>query len=218
MAWHHSVAFGLLAVAASSVASDAQPPPSPSVLSRLRDAPGSVVGFDAFTIQHRKDSKYCGGVAIVVRRVPGKPIAKRDEPLAAVFAIKFPTDLDFRTKRDASLKRFNGWVQTITTLGASARERYRDAVDPGNPDSRAIATARDAQIALRIASVLARAEIPFDVRTGEFAANKTDAFCTQMATLAEPLVARADAAIATLCPSVSAPRSPIGWWSTLCTP
>jgi hypothetical protein len=71
------------------------------------------------------------------------------------------------------------------------------------------------QVTQNFSDALFTAEIPKDVRTGEFAEDKIDAFCDQMSTVADPLEKRSLEAFG-VCLSKS---TELGWfsdWSKLC--
>ena len=84
--------------------------------------------------------------------------------------------------------------------------------DPANSIT---AAARIGQISQNFSDALFTAEIPKDVRTGEFADEKVEAFCDRMTEVAEPLEARSLEAYG-VCLSKS---TDLGWfsdWSKLC--
>jgi hypothetical protein len=194
----------------------AQPPPR-SLVPRLRDADGPVPGLDAFATKLKQDSKHCGGSSLVTTRVPGKAIAKDDQLLAALFEISSPKGLDFSdAKKAASERRFQIWLADMQRAGGAARDHYIKTLATADARAKIIALARIAQIQYRVASSMVRMEIPADVRSGEFAAEKIDAFCDKLAEVAEPLLTKAEEA-ATACAAASS-GVPAGWWAAICTP
>ena len=109
------------------------------------------------------------------------------------------------------MKKFSDWMEKMKTVSEKAQKHYEASL-AANKDLASVA--RIAQIAARLASVIGRAEIPPDVRTGEYADEKIAAYCDAMMTAAEPLIARAEDALR-IC-AEKAPGQPTGWWNELC--
>lgn len=63
--------------------------------------------------------------------------------------------------------------------------------------------------------MLARGEVPADVRTGEFAQDKIDAFCGQLNEMAAAIIARAEEATQVCAQRVA--EAGEGWWTSVCT-
>jgi hypothetical protein len=190
------------------------PPPKPFA-DRLLDAEGPVPGMPGFSIARKPSKKHCTGVEIVTKR--SKKIAKDDAPLAEVYAIEFPKGLNFdpndAKKKEASMKKFNDWLEMMMDISGKAQKHYEASLT-ANKDLASVV--RIAQIAARLSSVIGRAEIPPDVRTGQFSDEKTAAYCDAMQNAAEPLLARAEEALR-ICADKSAGQ-PTGWWTAVCTP
>ncbi|HEY4179546.1 MAG TPA: hypothetical protein VGM90_22050 [Kofleriaceae bacterium] len=194
------------------------PPPLP-VADRLRDE-GPVAGMDGWTLKRTADPTFCTGFKITTVRGK-KKIAAENKPLADVFAIAFPTNLNFdpanKKRADAQLAKFQTWFQKTLEVSKTSRAAYEATLAPGGDVAEAVrATARIAQINYRFASVLARAPIPKDVRTGEFKEDKIAAFCDRFAESAEPLVESAEQAIA-VCAKKIDPSS-TDWPAAFCKP
>jgi hypothetical protein len=195
-----------------------------TIFDRLRDDSGEVAGLPGWKIQRKPDKNRCGGIAIVTIRGK-KKLAADDQPMAKVFALEFPKGLNFspdprdKKVKEASLKRFNDFAMSMTALGSEGRNFYEKTIKLASAENlaetRVRAAARITQIQMRLASVVARAEIPKDVRTGEFAAEKIEAFCDKMAEVSEPLLVNAEQAM-TVCAEVMA-NAPLGWWTAVCT-
>lgn len=195
-----------------------KPPPAPpkkTIYEALRDSDGDIAGLPGFSIKRKVDPTHCGGIAIITKRA--KKIAKDDKPLADVFALEFPKGLSFDDKnKTASLKKFNAFLQQMTKVGAASREHYEKQMKSGEPVAKVAAAARMGQLFTRMASLLARAEIPQDVRSGDFVEDKINAFCDRLIEVAEPIQAMADQAI-----SVCAEKAKtinVGWWDPVCAP
>ncbi len=195
------------------------PPPEPqpaALVARLRDVDGPVPGLDAFVTRRQRDANHCSGTSIATTRVANKAIAKGDEPLAALFELSYPRGLDFSdAHRAASQERFERWLTDLRRVGGAATEHYERAIGKADARAKVIALARLVQISYRVASTVARAELPLDVRTGELAAEKIEAFCDRLAEVAEPLLAQAESAAARC--AEAARGVPAGWWTPNCT-
>lgn len=189
------------------------PPVKESIYVTLRDTEGDIAGLPGFSIKRKPDDKRCGGIAIVTTRA--KKVAKEDQPLADVFALEFPAGLSFDEKnKTKSLQKFNAFLQDMTNAGAKAREHYEHQMRNGDAVAKVVAGARMAQLFTRLASLLARAEIPNDIRTGDFAAAASEAFCDGMIEQAQLIQDMATQAI-----EVCAAKKPTangGWWDAVC--
>jgi hypothetical protein len=196
------------------------PPPIPTTLTiyeRLHDEAGPIAGMPGFSIVHRVDPTFCGGVAVEVKTADAEHTSGLDVALANVLDLRFPRDLDFaQPKKEASLDAFNKWVEHMHTLGAAGRAFYSDQLVAKNatPKERVIAAARIVQLQRHLASTLVRASIPLDVRTGEFVTEKTEAFCDKLEEVAEPIVLAAEGAAKVCLDHATSIAS--GWWTTVC--
>ncbi|HEY5921084.1 MAG TPA: hypothetical protein VIV11_05405 [Kofleriaceae bacterium] len=198
----------------------APPDPEPvhePLLDRLRDGDGKIAGMPGFAIKRMPSKKHCGGFEIVTTR--GRRVAKHDEPLAAILDLEFPRALSFDMKRNdkrkASIRKFNAFVDKLTKVAGSTGKHY-EAMRSGGGDAavKVAAAARVAQMHMRLASLFARAPIPIDVRTGELAAEKIDAFCDALRDKAEPIQVLAEQAMAD-CAAMAKPVA-AGWWNEVC--
>ena len=194
------------------------PQPDPKlVLDQLRDTDGGIAGMPGFAIKRRPSKKHCGGVAIVTMR--SRRVAPDDEPIAAIFALEFPRALSFdmqrNDRRKASIRKFNAFVDKLTKVVGTTGKHY-EAIVAGGGDAavKVAAAARLAQMYTRLASLFARAQVPGDVRTGQFAAEKMEAFCDALLTKAEPFHAMAEQAMAVCADQAKA--APAGWWNEVC--
>ncbi len=210
---HEAGVYGPASLAQQEPAKPPPPPPPPSpLLARLPIHDGAVPGFDAYTIGHRADPNHCGGIAITVARVAGKPIAPGDEALAAAFELAPPTGLDFSPEhKEASMTAFNAWIAELTKRGGAAMAHYQEAARSGDPHDKAAALARVAQVDRHYATMLARLELPLDIRTGDFVPDKITAFCDTVANAAEPLLKRAEE-LEQRCAEITS----TGWWTPVC--
>jgi hypothetical protein len=186
--------------------------PQPALYDRLLDRDGPVAGMPGFATTRKADAAHCGGFAIVTTR--GKKVAKDDEPLAAVFALEFPTGLDFAKHKDEAIKKFQAWMTQMQKVGTEATQHYENAAKSAEPKVKLAAIARIVQIRARLASVLARATIPADVRTGDFAKDKVNAFCDLIEQVATPMSDAAESARATCAERMQG--QPAGWWNDAC--
>lgn len=192
-------------------------PRAPTIFDRLHDEAGPVPGLDGFSFAHAADDTRCGGVAVSIVRARGAVVSPVDRAFVAVLDAQFPTDLDFSQppQREAAMKRFDGWLRETKDRSQEALASYEQQLRAARDDGAAAAAlARMVQIPRQFASLLARAQMPVDVRTGEHADDKRAAFCDALATAAVPILDKADEAAST-CATRSVKAAP-GWWSSVC--
>jgi len=196
------------------------PPPPPSalaILDRVHDKAGEIPGMPGWNLKRVEDKTVCGGTRIAISK--GKRKFDKDQmALAKVYGIAFPANLNFdpanKQKVDDSMKRFDVFIKTMMKTGGDANAHFEaNLTGTSDPVAKAEAIARMAQVTFQMASLLARAPIPKDVRTGEFSADKTGAYCDKMQEVAGPLALRGQEAAAA-CAKAGAPA---GWYSPLCT-
>ncbi|MGN6109467.1 MAG: tetratricopeptide repeat protein [Kofleriaceae bacterium] len=148
--------------------------------------------------------------------------AEADKDFESYLSLRFPANLNFdpdpakKAIKEKSLKRFNDWVSEKNKIGGSATAKYTNILNNVKDAATSIsAAARVAQISQNLSDALFTAEIPQDVRTGEFADEKVEAFCDKMTEIAEPLDNRALEGYG-VCLDQS---TKLGWfsdWSKLC--
>jgi tetratricopeptide (TPR) repeat protein len=145
--------------------------------------------------------------------------AQADAQLENYLDMKFPQGLNFDPQNKAiaekSKKRFDEWVKTKVAAGGKATGQYEGILGVKDAATSIAAAARIGQIQQNFSDALFTAEIPKDVRTGEFADEKVEAFCDRMTEVAEPLEARSLEAFS-ICLNKS---TELGWfsdWSKLC--
>jgi hypothetical protein len=224
-----AVALGLAAaLAAPARAGDPPPDAAPAtqpaasrsatMLARLPVAAGPVPGADAITIKTKASAKHCGGVAVRVRIRSSRRIPKPDPELAALFELEFPHDLDFdpkrKERREKSTKKYADWLAAFTDASRAVVDRYRARIqDPAiAPLDKLVAFGRLAVAFRWSASVLARAEIPKNVRELPEAAAL---YCDMLADRADALVAELDRVTAT-CRDTASHLALAGWWDAAC--
>lgn len=192
----------------------APPPPAPAkktVYEALRDTNGDIAGLAGFSITRQPDPTRCGGIAIVTTRA--KTVAKDDQALADVLALEFPTGLSFDdAHKTASLQKLNAFMQQLTMVGGASRTYYEQKMHDGDVVAKMAGAARMAQIFTRLASVLARAEIPLDIRSDEVA---RDAYCDRLVALAAPIQGMAEQAMTECAAKKKIVNG--GWWDPVCT-
>ncbi|MBA3498763.1 MAG: hypothetical protein H0T65_00200, partial [Deltaproteobacteria bacterium] len=145
--------------------------------------------------------------------------AQADAQLENYLDMKFPQGLNFDPQNkgiaEKSKKRFDEWVKTKIASGGKATGQYEGILGVKDAATSIAAAARIGQIQQNFSDALFTAEIPKDVRTGEFADEKVEAFCDRMTEVAEPLEARSLEAFS-VCLGKS---TELGWfsdWSKLC--
>lgn len=183
----------------------------------LHDLAGPIAGMSGFSVERTPDTTRCGGVAVRVTRTVGVTVATTDQPLADFLAVEYPLGLDFGdATRQASLNKFSGWLTDAKQRGETAAEAYTAVLAAASdPAAQAAAAARLVQISRVFAGLLMRAEIPIDMRSGEYAEDKQGAFCDKLAEVAQPLLARADDQVKDC--ARHAEKLPAGWWTPVCT-
>jgi tetratricopeptide (TPR) repeat protein len=148
-------------------------------------------------------------------------VADADRDFEAYLTLSFPQNLNFdpdpkkKAIKEKSLKRFNDWVEQKKKVGGSATKKYEGVLGIKDAANSITAAARLGQISQNFSDALFTAQIPNDVRTGEFADEKVEAFCDAMTTVAEPLEAASLNAYG-VCLSKS---TELGWfsdWSKMC--
>ncbi|MDX2090752.1 MAG: tetratricopeptide repeat protein [Kofleriaceae bacterium] len=146
-------------------------------------------------------------------------LAEADKDFEAYLAVTFPQNLDFDPRSPAtaakSMQRFNTWVAHKNKLGGSASSKYERVLTLKDAASSITAAARLGQVSQNFSDALYTAEIPNDLRTGPFAEDKVEAFCSKLEEIAGPLEARSLAAYR-VCLHKS---TELGWfsdWSKLC--
>ncbi|MGE3457717.1 MAG: hypothetical protein AB7O24_21575, partial [Kofleriaceae bacterium] len=149
-------------------------------------------------------------------------LAAADDDFEDYLDMKFPENLNFdpdpkkKAIRDKSMKRFEEWISKKAKVGGTATGKYEKVIfDIKDAATSIVAAARIGQISQNFSDALFTAQIPQDVRTGEFADEKVEAYCDALTTKAEPLEAKSlEAYGACLTQSTK-----LGWfseWSKLC--
>lgn len=188
-------------------------PPAAPIYDRLMDVDGAVPGLTGFSTKRVRDPRRCGGFSILTKRA--KKVAPSDAKLVAVFALEFPTGLDFSEQKKAgSMLKFNTWIETMTKISRDARTHYEAGYAATDPALKAAASARLAQMYLRNASLIARAEVPTDIRGLDNADEATTMYCEQLAETAEPLLALGMQALDACRRQTLV--APTGWWAEMC--
>jgi tetratricopeptide (TPR) repeat protein len=183
----------------------------------LREA---LTAFNAAIREYDKRQGRTGGDEAAARYYYGLSKAtEADKDFEAYLDVRFPAGLNFDPQNKAiaarSRKRFDDWFAQKEKIGGTARAKYEAVLTIKDPANSITAAARLGQIAQNASDALFTAEIPKDVRTGEYADEKVEAFCDRMTEVAEPLEARSLNAYG-VCLSKS---TELGWfseWSRLC--
>ncbi|MGH9887283.1 MAG: tetratricopeptide repeat protein, partial [bacterium] len=186
---------------------------------KLREA---LAAFSSAAKEFERRSGRTGGDEGGARYYYGlAKIAEADKDFEAYLDIKFPGGLNFDRAPEhkailaKSNKRLDEWFTSKKKLGETARGKYNAVLAVKDAANSITATARIGQIAQNFSDALFTAEIPKDVRTGEFADEKVEAYCDRLTELAEPLEATSLEAYG-VCLGKS---TELGWfseWSTLC--
>jgi tetratricopeptide (TPR) repeat protein len=186
---------------------------------KMRDA---LVAFNASIREYDRRGGKVGGDEAAARHYYGlAKLAEADKDFETYLDIRFPAGLDFDPAPEKkailakSRKRFNDWFTQKEKTAGGVRAKYGAVLAvKDNADSIA-AAARIGQLAQNFSDALFTAEIPKDVRTGQFADDKVAAYCDALTEKAEPLEALSLTAYGE-CLSKS---TELGWfseWSKLC--
>jgi hypothetical protein len=199
-------------------AAEAPPPAETGIYARLRQAPGPVPGLSGYTLTFVPDKQYCGGFRIETKHGASSPNSE-EVPLAEVFAIEFPHDLDFVKDPRGAKAAFDRWDTNMQAVSSRAVQHYGETRDQARAHGDEVAVleahARRWQVMFRIAAVLARAWIPADISTGDYAAEKIQAYCDLMRPQAEAIVDSAERG-ANVCADRAAELGKHGWWDPVC--
>jgi tetratricopeptide (TPR) repeat protein len=144
-----------------------------------------------------------------------------EEEYESFLAVAFPEKLDFSErnakKKADSQKRFRKFMSEKEKLGKQANDMYVGVREiKGGGAAWAIAgAARIGQISQNAADALYTAEVPRDVRTGQYAEDSWDAYCDELTSTAAPLEERSVAGF-TSCLETSTSLNWFNKWSKLC--
>jgi tetratricopeptide (TPR) repeat protein len=145
-----------------------------------------------------------------------------EDEYEAYLGLKFPTKLDFDPNRpkvkERSEKAFVEWMKQKEKLGGGAAKKYvfiKENIKGGGAHWAIAAAARVGQIAQNYSDALFTVEIPKDVRSGEFAEDKVDAYCDTLMNAAYPLEDKSVQAFG-FCLDVSTELNWSNEWSKLC--
>ncbi len=146
-------------------------------------------------------------------------VAEADKDFEAYLAIKFPANLNFDPNNKAiaakSLARFDEWVNQKKKVGGDATSKYTAVLGIKDSANSITAAARIGQVQQNFSDALFTAAIPADLRVGEFAEDKVEAFCDKMTEVADPLEKRSIEAFG-VCLSKSTELGYFSEWSKLC--
>jgi hypothetical protein len=192
-----------------------------TVLSSQPFAAGALPGSPGIVVKTKGSDAHCGGVALTASVKKAK---KPDKRLAAVFALKFPSGLDFdpksEAKRQKSMERFDTWLSSLETLARDAASHFSGTMTDQNvtPADRIAAAARFVQVTRWTSHMIARAPIPKSLMKGEFAADAQRIYCDTLADKAAPSEGLAIDA-AQRCRDLAASLAVgDGWWDEACAP
>lgn len=106
-------------------------------------------------------------------------------------AMPIPSGLDFSKQKPAvaarSHQKFDAWFAKKRELGATLRKQYEPLINLGDGAVAIAAAARLGAVNQNFSTQLFRAEIPADVRSGAYAEEASDAYCSALEAVAEPL-------------------------------
>lgn len=142
---------------------------------------------------HCSDGRPAFAIDVAKQPAAHDPVRALDPELAHYLAIAFPNGLDFDpgrpAVRTASEKRFTAWFVAKTDAQKVLADKYGALLATATWPQQIAAAARLGQITEQFAEVLLTAEVPLNVRRGEFAAEATEAYCDALAENAQAIVA-----------------------------
>jgi hypothetical protein len=188
--------------------------PKLTIYDRLGDVAGPIPGLPGFSIERTADANHCGGVQVRIVRAPGATVPAGDEELVHMFEVRQPALSFDEPHKEQSLHDFQHWFEALQQHAKAASDGYTERAKAASQETATTGLARSVQTLRFMASAILRAEIPTDVRTGDFALDKVSAYCDAFETAAEPLVARAGET-ATACADRGASLA-AGWWTPVC--
>ncbi len=199
-------------------------------------APRVVIGPRDAAMARRAQARLRAAIAVAAKVGTGTPammsfVAAAEWTLAEqdyekFVAIRFPANLDFdpsparRAVLEASRKRFQDYLQgkgkELSALRSDSSVYTRLIKGDNSGEWRFAAIARLGQAAGDWATQLRGAEIPANVRTGPYAADKVKAYCDELAVQADPLRNLA-ADSHEFCLTTAAKLSASSAWIDVCT-
>lgn len=182
-------------------------------------ASGPLPGAPTIVIKAKPAKTYCGGVALSAKIKKSKKLQPADKELAAVFALSFPTGLDFDPSHEfastKSAKKFDAWYTKFNDATTDAAKHYGEVLSASSaPMDRVIAAARVVQVVRWSAQVIARGQIAKHIAKYPEA---VDIYCDTLEDKAEPLEAFAQDAVQQ-CRRLAADAKLEGWWDQVCVP
>lgn len=143
----------------------------------------------------------------------------QEEAFEALLSLRFPSNLDFDPRRKEktrdSERRFSIWLKSMKERSMDLRKSYGEIGKKSTGVSRVAVLARAAQTSLHFTKQVQGAEIPISVRTGPYAKEGVDAYCSTLTSAAVPLEEEAIAAFAE-CLTLSRELDHFDRWSRLC--
>jgi len=122
-------------------------------------------------------------------------IGVADQELEQMLAAGFPSGLDFdpahADRRQQSQKKLDDWLAAQSRAGTSLARSYKDVLALKDLASSVAAMLRLAQSVQALERALLVGELPKDVTSGQFAKDKTAAYCEIMRMQAVPLAEQA---------------------------
>ena len=189
---------------------------TPTTADRAGPPPGQssslVAGTRSLVVQTTPDASHCGGANITVRQTATRDVLEPE--FVAAMTLEPLSGLDFTADQAASNAHLNAFLRDAMAKVQRAAAIYaaRIADHGASAEVHASALARKVQLLRRLGDALEHAEIPKDLRSGELAIDKTNAYCDVLAATAQPLFEKAEAAAARCREQATAP----GWWTTAC--
>ncbi len=172
-------------------------------------------------ISGENEAEKAARTAAMIKYLAAAKFHLAEEVYEDFLRIEFPTRLDFDPRNESakkrSEKRFKEWLESKSKKGENANKQYQEvrAITGGGAHYAIASAARIGQIQQNFSDALFTATIPQDVRSGQYAEDKVDAYCDELTTAAEPLEETSIKAYG-FCLNVSTQLSWFNEWSRLC--
>jgi hypothetical protein len=141
---------------------------------------------------HCGDGRAALAIDVAKQAIANDPVRALDPELAHYLALAFPTGLDFDSNKpavkDASVKRFTAWFVAKTDAQQVLAGKYGALLATATWPQQIAAAARLGQVTEQFAELLLTAEVPADIRRGQFPAEATEAYCDALADKAQVIL------------------------------
>lgn len=148
-------------------------------------------GQAAKKVPGQSDAEKNTRTLLMLKYVAASRFYLAEEKYEEYLAVKFPTKLDFDPNNERKAKKskqeFEKWLKEKTKLAANVKQMYQSVIEVGDAQWVIASAARVGQVSQNYSDQLFTAQIPKNVREGQYAEDAVDAYCDELTTAAEPL-------------------------------